>query len=410
MLRSLSICLMVLLPILLQGQQDRCMSQPDQYMDGDERYTAFRQLVDQYRYVHPVTIRSVITIPVVIHVVARDPVQPVSLAQALQQIDVLNEDFAGIGENTNKLPDEFKALSADVMIRFCLAATDPEGQPTDGITFTQTDIPDIALQTGEGGRKAIHWDQLGGKTGWDPARYVNIWIGEYGSLLGSASFPGMAAYPEEIGIVIDPKYFGTIGDAGLSGFYSRGHTLTHEMGHFFGLKHIWGDDLDDNCEDADDIDDTPNSAGPYYDCPSGTQMSCGTSNMYQNFMDFTDDRCLAVFTNGQAAVIRASRELFYPDLSIGGDCVLMAESFQQWWQQIRWAHDVPSDTYVAFSEVAWPNDVMVHVYAMDGRMIHSGAWRDQLSYVFELDQVASGVYVAELRDGSKKYVRKLVVY
>jgi hypothetical protein len=192
--------------------------------------------------------------------------------------------------------------------------------------------------------------------------------------------------------------------------FIAGGTLTHEMGHFFGLKHIWGDDLDYTCEDSDDIDDTPNSEGPYYDCPSGTQMSCGISNMYQNFMDFTDDRCLAAFTNDQAEVIRASRDLFYPDLSIGGDCAPMAESFQQWWQQIRWAHDGPSDTYVAFNETAWPNDVKVNVYAMDGRMIHSGSWRDQLSYAFELDQVASGIYVAELRDGSKKYVRKLIVY
>jgi hypothetical protein len=402
--------LLSLLPFLLEGQQARCLSQPGDHPDGHERYAAFRQLINHYQASHPVINRSVIMMPVVIHVVARDPVQPVSLAQALQQIDVLNADFAGAGENTNRLSDEFLALSSDVMIRFCLATMDPEGQPTDGITFTQTEIQDIALETRQGGRKAIHWDQLGGKTGWDPARYINIWIGEYGSLLGSASFPGMAAYPEEIGIVVDPKYFGVIGDAGQSGFYSRGHTLSHEMGHFLGLKHIWGDDLDYSCEDTDDIDDTPNAEGPYYDCPSGTQMSCGTSNMYQNFMDFTDDRCLAAFTHGQAEVMRAARALFYPEVIIHGECSPVAESFDVWTQQIYWSHDVPSDTYIAFSDQVWPDDVLVNVFSVDGRMIHEGTWSNQLSYTFELDQVASGIYVAVLRDGSKKYVRKLIVY
>lgn len=410
MLRSLLISLIVWLPVFLHGQQVRCLTWPGRLQDGYGKYEAFRKLIRQHQAEHPIGMRSVITMPVVIHGVYRNGELPVTTAQVLQQIDVLNADFAALGENIIKLPSEFLDLATDVQIRFCLATTNPEGQPTTGITFTRTEVMDIALATGPEGRKAIHWDQLGGKTGWDPTRYINIWIGEYGGLLGSASFPGMAAFPEEIGIVIDPKYFGVVGDAGQSGFYSRGHTLTHEMGHFFGLKHIWGDDLDYSCEDTDGIADTPNADGPYYDCPTGIQMSCGTNDMYQNFMDFTDDRCLAAFTTGQVEVMQAAREIFYPDIIISGECAPVAESFYTWLQQVFWAHDVPSDTYIAFSDQSWPEDVQVNVFSVDGRMIHEGTWGNQLSYTFELDQVASGIYVAVLRDGSKKYVRKLIVY
>lgn len=120
----------------------------------------------------------------------------------------------------------------------------------------------------------------------------------------------MANYPEEIGLIIDPKYFGSIGAAGNSSFYSGGHTLTHEMGHFFGLKHIWGQGTGEDCNDSDEIEDTPNAAGPYYDCPQGVQESCGTSDMYQNFMDFTDDRCLAAFTHDQVMMMQTTAAVF----------------------------------------------------------------------------------------------------
>jgi hypothetical protein len=296
------------------------------------------------------------------------------------------------------------------MIRFCLASIDPEGQPTTGITYTSTDLKDIALQTGEGGRKSIQWDQLGGKTGWDPAKYINIWVGEYGSLLGSASFPGMAAYPEEIGIVVDPKYFGSIGDSGTSGFYSHGHTLTHEMGHYLGLKHIWGDGLNASCEDTDDIEDTPNAAGPNYDCPQGDLSSCGSSDMYQNFMDFTDDRCLAAFTAGQAEVMRAVRESYYPEVLIQTECAPSAESYEAWYTQLKWAYDASSHRYVAFSDEIWPALKELELLAMDGKLVRYGTWTDQQSIVIDLDGLGAGVYLARIWYGSKCFVKKLVAY
>jgi len=332
------------------------------------------------------------------------------MGQALNQLDVLNADFAGRGENIDKLLSSFDALVADAAMHFCLATTDPDGNPTSGITFTHTDVNNIATMTGPGGRIAIHYDQLGGKTGWDPSRYINIWVGEYGDVLGSASFPGMAPYSEEIGLIIDISHFGSIGDAGQSGYFGRGHTLTHEMGHFFGLRHIWGGGVTYTCDDSDDIDDTPNASGPYYGCPSGEQISCGMSNMYQNFMDFTDDRCLAAFTHDQANRMQAAVAEYYPALAVEGACAENISSFNQWFSDLVWAHDASSDKYVIYGNVEWMGRKDVEVFSTDGKLVLTDVWDDQLSYLLDLRGVSEGVYVVQISGGGKNNVRKVVVY
>ena len=229
-------------------------------------------------------------------------------------------------------------------------------------------------------------------------------------MLGSASFPGMASFPEEIGVIIDPRFFGSIGDAGKSGFFSGGHTLTHEMGHFFGLKHIWGNGVEANCTDSDDIEDTPNAEGPYYNCPSGTQMTCGTNDMYQNFMDFTDDRCLAAFTNGQADVMQAVLDSYYPLLMAEGSCVSNAETFTSWYDQLVWAHDQPSNTYVIYAVEKWMGRTNIGVYSADGKQVLRDTWDDQQTYLLDLANVGTGVYFVRIDDGDKAFVRKVVVF
>lgn len=398
-------------PLVLSGQHPEC--------GLDHRYTLnasnpkYVEFLDKVSRVAPggmVLPRSIRYIPVVIHVVATEAYQPISRAQVLQQLDVLNADFAGEGENRHKLLSEFEPIASGVTIRFCLANVDPNGQPTEGITYTHTDIPNIALQSGEGGRIAIHYDQLGGKTGWPPDTYLNIWVGEYGDFLGSATFPGMAPYPEEIGVVVDIRHFGAIGDVATSGFYGRGHTLTHELGHFFGLKHTWGQGLDYYCDDSDDIDDTPNAAGPYYDCPSGVQRSCDTDNMYQNFMDFTDDRCLAAFTAGQAAHMEAALEAYYPLLFSEEGCASVASSFDTWYKDLKWSYDAFGKNVVIYSDSLLPAAKEVRVFSADGKLVHQGTWENSSSYLIKMDRVGIGVYFIQISEGTHVEVYKLPVY
>ena len=410
-MRSLLIHILVFLPLLMAAQENRCDADRRFYLTHQDE--AYQQMLTRIheRQAHPaIGTRTQKYFPVVIHVVATDAYQPVSVAQALNQLDVLNDDFAGKGNNIDKLLPEFFALVGNADMHFCLATVDPDGQSTTGITFTQTDVHNIATVTGPGGRIAIQWDQLGGKTGWDPTRYINIWVGEYAGVLGSASFPGMADWPEEIGLIIDINHFGSIGDAGQSGYFGGGHTLTHEMGHFFGLRHIWGSGSDYRCDDSDDIDDTPNAAGPYYGCPSGVHISCDVSNMYQNFMDLTDDRCLAAFTHDQVSHMQAVVEEYYPDIATDGSCTGYVASFDQWYDLLVWSHDASADKYVIYASEGWMGKKNVRVFSADGRLVREDVWDDQLSYLLDLNDVASGVYFVSISDDKKFNTRKIVVY
>ena len=354
-------------------------------------------------------IRSEEWYQVVVHIVRRDISQQISKAQIIQQIDILNEDFAGRGENISHLAEEFRSLIADTEIQFCLATVDPAGNPTEGITYTLTSVTDVALQTVPNGRIAIHYDQFGGQSGWDPTRYINIWVGEYGDYLGSAKFPGMSVYPEEIGIIIDIRAFGSLGDASKNGFNRGGHSLTHEMGHFFGLLHIWGGSAD-NCNDSDEVDDTPNSLGPYFSCPSGTQTSCGVSNMFQNFMDQTDDRCLAAFTQGQAERMQATIDIYFQNLDIAGPCYSTIEPFDRWWDELVWAYDQFSRQYIIYHPDGYSGNIEVEVFSVDGRLVQKDTWQGTQSFLLDLNTGGRGIYVVRITDGDYEVIRKVVSY
>ena len=374
-------------------------------------YQKFLQAAKAIEVKNPLHFREIRYIPIVIHVVAREGFNPVSEAQALHQIDVLNNDFAANGDNISKLLPEFQSIVAPAEIHFCLANIDPSGQPTTGITFTSTTKEfigtDIDFATG---RRSIQYNLFGGKDGWDASRYVNIWVGECLDILGFTTLPGQANFEEEIGIIIDIHHFGSIGDAGYYNVYGRGHTLTHEMGHFFGLKHIWGEGTGEDCNDSDDIDDTPNAAGPYYGCPEGEQSSCGGNNMYQNFMDFTDDRCLAAFTHDQVARMNSALDFYYPDLANSTACTIIPVDFDHWFDHLTWSTDQANNKIVIFNPEVSPGPKNVRVFGGDGKLYFEGTWNDEVSFLINLQNAAAGVYVVNITMGDECRSRKIVFY
>lgn len=242
--------------------------------------------------------RSVITIPVVVHVVWRFGSENISDEQILSQITVLNADFRKLNANFSSTPSEFQPLAADCELEFCLAKIDPSGQPTTGITRTQTSISFIGSQTAASGEFVIKHTTLGGHSAWDESKYLNIWIGSLVSgLFGYSTFPGSAPAGED-GVVVGPKYFGTTGLAASAVPQHLGRTTTHEIGHFFNLNHIWGNE-NNTCNDDDGVSDTPVQKNEFYGCPPHPQMSCGNKSLFMNFMDYTDDVCMRLFTLGQ---------------------------------------------------------------------------------------------------------------
>jgi len=266
-------------------------------------------------------INGVYQIPIIVHVVHNGEAigvgRNLSVATIQSQIDVLNEDFRRIaGSNGfNTHPD-----GADTEIEFCLARRRPDGSafppgedginridataqgwggPTFSTTFINNTIKPFCTAT-----------QFGG---WDPAVYMNFWsIDLQGGLLGYAQFPttvlgGMGCNAQNVitdGVVMD---YQTIGKAAVTGFpgpFNEGRTATHEVGHWLGLRHIWGDG---GCGVDDFCNDTPLSDASNGGCPTG-HVSCGSVDMIENYMDYTNDLCMNIFTNDQKMRMRTVLE------------------------------------------------------------------------------------------------------
>lgn len=236
---------------------------------------------------------GVLRIPVVVHVVYQNTAQNISDAQVVSGIAALNRDMRRRNADTAQTPAHFRKLAADMQIEFVLATTDPVGRATNGIVRKATTVREW------GADDKIKLSAKGGSDAWDTRSYLNIWIGNMPRSLGYSTSPGGA--PAADGIVITTSAFGTLGKTGP---YNMGRTLVHEVGHWLGLKHIWGDE---SCGD-DGITDTPKQAGFTSGCPSGRVSTCdnGTNgDMYMNFMDFTNDACMNLFTKGQKERARA---------------------------------------------------------------------------------------------------------
>ncbi len=243
---------------------------------------------------------NAVTIPVVFHVVYSNSSQDISNEQLISQLDILNADFRRTNKDATNTPSYFKPFAADTEIQFCLATTDPNGDPTNGITRTLTTRASFSYTNDD-----IKNTANGGKSAWDRSQYLNIWVCKIDdNVLGYATPPGAPAATD--GVVI---HYATVGAPPFNKFASNfnlGRTATHEVGHWLGLRHIWGNGS--SCNDSDGIDDTPNQLDENNGCPAGIKTSCDNApygDMYQNYMDYTDDACMNIFTQGQAAYMRA---------------------------------------------------------------------------------------------------------
>lgn len=230
---------------------------------------------------------TLIKIPVVVHVLYKDGTQAISDAQIKSQLDVLNKDFRRKNSDAGNTPERFQAIAADVEIEFYLATADPMGRATTGIIRKPTSIANFITND------RIKSSSQGGDDAWDSKSYLNIWVGNLIAGAGYSSVPGSDETKD--GVVISVGAFGTFNAGGI---YNLGRTATHEIGHWLGLKHIWGDA---QCGD-DGVYDTPQQSGYTQGCPTAFRSTCdngATGDMYMNFMDYTNDACMNLFTEGQ---------------------------------------------------------------------------------------------------------------
>ena len=242
------------------------------------------------------TLRNeIIVIPVVVHVLYNNTTQNISDGQILSQIKSLNEDYRRMNADAQNTPLPFQKFAADTRIVFCLAKIDPNGRYTPGIVRKSTK-EQFWLSDDE-----MKFSSKGGDDAWDAKKYLNIWVCNlFGRTLGYSVLPGGPV--EKDGVVIQYNVFGTTGT--LNPEFNKGRTATHEIGHWLGLKHLWGDG---HCGD-DGVSDTPPQETNNTYCPSFPYTSLCSINsdgdMFMNYMDFTDDQCMNMFTAGQKQVMR----------------------------------------------------------------------------------------------------------
>lgn len=244
--------------------------------------------------------RMVLTVPVVVHIIHNGESvgsgANISQAQVASQIDVLNEDFRRMmgtpGFNTDP-------VGADVEIEFCLAYLDDNMNPMPEPGINRIDRTTRGWTAGPHRSNYVN-STIKPATQWDINKYFNIWVtGLSGGILGYAQFPNSGSANTD-GVVISTQYFGRVGN--VTAPYNRGRTLTHEAGHWLGLFHIWGDGP---CSRDDGCSDTPPSDDGNYGCPTN-HVSCGNTDMVQNYMDYTDDVCMNIFTECQKGIMRTA--------------------------------------------------------------------------------------------------------
>ncbi|WP_044401699.1 zinc metalloprotease [Lacinutrix sp. Hel_I_90] len=222
---------------------------------------------------------GIVNIPVYVHVVYSNSSENISNAQVTSQISVLNEDFRKTNSDANQLPSEFDNAITDTEIEFTLAGT-----------FRHANS-----NTSWGTNDAV-------KSAYPPVTpetHLNIWVCNIGGgILGYAQFPGGNSSTD--GVVVGTQYFGNTGN--VSAPFDKGRTGTHEVGHYLNLRHIWGDG---RCRQDDFVADTPSSDGPNYGCPSYPTLNCKSNDMTMNYMDYTNDECMYMFSDGQRNRMRA---------------------------------------------------------------------------------------------------------
>ena len=310
-------CLSLLLLAITTGAiaQRTCgtMEYHQQLMDTDPVYRANRERIETLteKYLANKDNRErredaqTITIPVVVHIIWKTPDQNIDDERVHEQIKILNDDYNLRNADKVNIPAPFAPLAGIYNIEFCLAPwQDDQGQWQDPITRTQTNR--TSFNPGPNEMKKF---STGGHDAVNPGEYLNLWVCNLrDGLLGYAQFPG--GPPEFDGVVMTTYAFG-LTSGGPSGRFGLGRTASHEVGHWLNLYHIWGDRA---CGD-DLVDDTPQQRSKNLGVPVFPHRpnDCDTNNpngdMFMNFMDYSDDKELHMFTKGQ---VDRSMALFRP--------------------------------------------------------------------------------------------------
>lgn len=364
---------------------------------------------------------AIIVIPVVVHVIHNGDAigsnENIKEGQVLSQIEVLNQDYRRMVDTPgyNEMPD-----GADTEIQFCLAQIDPEGNPTTGIDR-------VNLSVASWNNRSEVESNLKFSTSWDPTKYLNIWVANFSSngdladVLGYAQFPsnsqlagletnGGLDYTD--GVIINYKSFGSIDifpQGTYTPGYNRGRTTTHEVGHFLGLRHIWGDG-NGGCNNTDYCADTPfayeanTSCFPGYDsCPSAGE------DMTNNYMDYTGDLCMNVFTNDQkermmTVLENSIRRKTLPTSNVCG--LATTADFQALQETTVYPNPAQNELNISVGNGDLPDSYVI--YNTLGQTVANVKISGESGLTVNTSGYANGIYIIKIYKGSESKTIKFI--
>lgn len=306
----------------LQQMFSRYPQYKQQYAENEKKLgEAILKSNQQSAYSPAARTDAIMELPIVFHIISANPAA-ITNAMIQAELDTINKDWGGLNKDSVKIPAAFKPVFGKGNIRFTLAQRTPNNLTTTGIIRYTSNV----RSNGNVG-DPIKYSSKGGADAWDPTRYINVWVGTFANsgTLGYATFP--MGSPENTnsgyaltdqGVVIGA---GTLPGGALTN-YNFGRTLSHELGHYFWLIHINGDvSCGDDFPNTPGIDDTPLQSSLTTGCPTGVAASgCSGAptppgRMYQNFMDYTSDQCMCMFTKGQNTRSEQALRTFRPTLT-----------------------------------------------------------------------------------------------
>ncbi len=368
---------------------------------------------------------GVYVLPVVFHVVYHEDDQNVPDSVIYSQLEVLNEDYRRLNADAVNTRDAFLPVAADCEIEFQLAQTDPDGNPTTGITHTYTEQTGFSLDLfgTTNTLDAVKDSEQGGVDAWDTDHYINIWVCNieptfFGQIFGLAYPPAgldnwpagsSAPSPELEGVIV---HYTTVGRnnpfAGADDVNDNdmGRTCTHELGHYLGLRHTWGDELFfDVCSEDDGIGDTPLcGSGDQYACDY-TANSCdeGTGDLpdqLENYMDYTRDECYNMFTQEQKSLMRYVIEMLRPTLLEG---VGLKEPCYDGSISVR---PNPASDWITCNFGKSPMRHSVLIYDMSGKCVKTVQQADANTRIYTGD-LPPGLYAVTL--GDSRHTLRVVI-
>lgn len=429
------VCLLLLLsmyclPLFAQEEERRCgfSSTPEErkkhahFFDFQEK---LNQEIEKRKNAEAFarTEANIFTIPVIVHVIHNgEPVgigTNISAAQIQTQIDVLNEDFSNNNPYKSRTVEQFKNLADDTGIRFVLAGLDPDGKP-----LAERGIHRVRSPNGK--RVWLSSEEFDAEikpsTIWDVTKYLNIWTidslrlgGSVG--LGYASFPNLSGLEglsqanignsQTDGVVIRHNRFGSAGKIDVpqlpkAGIYSYGRTTTHEIGHFLGLLHPF--ESFSCAVDGDYCPDTPLTSSGASGC-NLEQLRCNTLSMVQNYMDYSRDTCMTLFTKDQIRRMRTVLQVSPTRVALTQSNVVSVADRVLSNQILTYPN--PADTKLRISA---PNILLksYQIYNLSGQQVANARF-DELNGAIDVGELAVGMYLLQIQTQKGTAVKKIII-